>query len=204
MCTKAFWLRLYLPPFPISPSHPPLPHRRFDHCPFFHRPHVFLPFPPHTSPSLFSSFISLPPWVSSRLWSASQTHPSHSPFLFFLCSPSIFLPLSLMHLKSLFLHVSSLHYSIHVPPSSLQAMLSILHMQDDSSFTCRYWTPPSHPEKAGVQKQICPEMFIDSWQSCLVLIPLWSSTVFSTSLIRGQQLADTRSCKKRELPSCRG
>ena len=35
-CSKALWLPLYLPLFPVSPPLPlPSPHLFFDHCPFF-------------------------------------------------------------------------------------------------------------------------------------------------------------------------
>ena len=105
-CSKALWLPLYLPLFPVSPPLPlPSPHLFFDHCPFFLQASLLLwlcTFCVCVCVWVLSPFfLSFPPLVSPRLWSASQTCTT----LFPLSCSSFAVPLSSSprHLLSLYL-----------------------------------------------------------------------------------------------------
>lgn len=200
--SQVLWLRLHLPLFPrVSPLPPPSPHLSFDHCPFLFRgltPSVASHTHTHTNTvSVFSPpfFLSFPPWVSSRLWSASQTCTSLSPVLFLLYYSSVFLsrasykartfvPLDFPH--CLFPYVLSCKHTYLASTNRKPTLVS---------FTRRYETKPSHQT---------PARFMSVWSEVQIKIldkqsstrqKAWIWHQFSVTFHRQRLIEDLKEIK---------
>ncbi len=143
------------------------------------------------SPSFFLSF---PPWVSPRLWSASQTCTSLSPFLFLLCRSPVFLSHASYEPIPLFLWVSSIAYFLSFPHTNTSSQTYF--SQPRSPGIILLIIPSKQRYETRLEFEIilkcslAPEKYVE-------LTPLSNTSDFVfESLIWGKQLLDKQDSKK--------